>query len=82
MVKPLYAVRDDKAGVYNPPVIMVNDAVAVRQFGDLVMRDDNVIHAHAADFTLRRVGSFDDETGQIRNQEPEILATGSDFVKE
>lgn len=80
----LYAIRDDKASLYNPPVIMQNDAIAVRTFGDLVARDDSVIGSHPEDYTLRVIGEFDNETGELHQDVyGNILATGSDFkVKE
>ena len=83
MDKPLYALRDDKAKLFNPPFTAPNDQVATRQFGDVVTsREPNLITAHPGDFSLHFIGSFNETTGVLTPVDggTVILARGSDFV--
>lgn len=84
MKKSVYAIRDNKLGSFAVPVLIENDAVATRQFGDIILNGgDNVMTKHPSDFTLYRLGEFDCKSGKFENVDcPVALATGSDFVKE
>lgn len=85
MKKSVYSIRDNKMASFGIPVIIENDAVATRQFGDVIVSGgDNVMCKHPADFTLYNLGEFDSATGKFENLDcPVALATGSDFaVKE
>ena len=85
MKRSMYAIRDLKAGTFNAPVIMDNDAVATRSFGDLVCdrQKGTLISTHPADFALCRVGEFDIEKGVLIPADGGFvqLAVGSDFFK-
>lgn len=84
MVKRLYAIRDDKVGTFNPPCIVDNDAVAIRQFGDLVHdAKDTLITRHPDDFSIWYLAEYDDEKGLFASsvETLKVLARGSDFVK-
>ena len=45
MLRRVYAVRDDKQNEYNTPVLIPNDAVASRSFGDMISTDKNSLIA-------------------------------------
>lgn len=81
----LYALRDDKMATFNCPVKIENDAVAVRQFGDLVTGDkEGLIGKHPNDFSLWFLGEFDIDTGRFFQSDDVgyVVARGSDFVKD
>lgn len=82
MKKNVYAIRDNKLGSFGTPVLIENDAVAVRQFGDIIANGgDNVMTKHPADFTIYHLGAYDLSTGKFVNLDcPKSLATGSDFA--
>lgn len=85
MKKYVYAIRDNKLGSFGIPVLIENDAVAIRQFGDIITNGgDSVMTKHPSDFTIYRLGEFDSNTGKFENVDcPVALATGSDYaVKE
>lgn len=84
MKKRVYSIRDNKMASFGVPVIIENDAVATRQFGDVIMSGgDNVMCKHPADFTLYYLGEYDMNTGKFENEPcPVALATGSDFITE
>lgn len=81
MTKLVIAIRDNKMESYNMPVLVDNEAVAVRQFGDVISRGgDNIMSIHPEDFSLYVLGSFDLITGKFVNLDcPKVLAVGSDF---
>lgn len=85
MKRSMYAIRDLKAGTFNAPAIMENDAVAIRSFGDLVedKSKGSLISLHPADFALCKVGEFDIEKGVLIPADGGFiqLAVGSDYVK-
>lgn len=63
-----YVIYDNKAKIYNKPFFFVNDSVALRAAQDLVNDRNTDVHSHPEDFTLWRVGSYDDVTARF---EPE-----------
>lgn len=84
MKKRVYSIRDNKLASFGVPVLIDNDAVATRQFGDIITSGgDNVMCKHPADFSLYFIGEYDMSTGKFKNVDcPVSLATGSDFIKE
>lgn len=84
MKKSVFSIRDNKLGSFGVPVVIDNDAVAIRQFGDIIANGgDNVMTKHPSDFTLYRLGDYDMHTGKFDNLDcPVALATGSDYAKE
>lgn len=87
MIINVYAVYDSKAAVYNTPFFMKNDAMAIRAFASLVNDPQSTLYSNPADFDLRRVGKFWDESGIIDsewedgNVKNEILVTASSVKK-
>lgn len=85
MNKFVYSIRDNKLGSFGVPVVIDNDAVAIRQFGDLISKkSDSIMSLHPEDFTIYCLAEYDAETGKFLNLDcPKALATGSDFsIKE
>lgn len=84
MKKRVYSIRDNKMASFGVPVLIDNDAVATRQFGDIIASGgDNVMCKHPADFSLYFIGEYDMTTGKFVNADcPVVLATGSDFIIE
>ena len=82
MARRLYAIRDDKQQEFNPPVVIPNDAVASRTFGDYVNKDkSSMLYVHAGDFSFWYLGSYDAETGLfITDEAAHIICRASDFV--
>lgn len=78
------AVHDSAAGAYARPFFVPTSALAHRSFSDEVNRKapDNPMHAHASDFTLYELGSFDDNTGQFTIETPVVIARAKDLLQE
>lgn len=60
----VYAVRDLKVG-FQSVTIQPNDAVAVRGFESTVLSSDSVLFTNAEDFSLFKLGEFDQESGRL-----------------
>ena len=60
----LYAVRDVKVG-FQSISVQPNDAVAVRGFESTVINSDSVLFTHSEDFSLFKLGEFDQDSGRL-----------------
>lgn len=63
MKKNLYAMRDRLNGFLSP-MVDIDDQNAMRNF-DVGCRNNGVIWFNSGDFSLYRIGEFDDESGEI-----------------
>lgn len=71
MTKVYYAVFDKKADMYTPPFLEIKDGTAIRAVQDLVINNkDHPFAKHPSDFSLHRLGEFDETTGVITGQKP------------
>lgn len=66
MIMVVAAVYDSKVGAYLPPFFVVNQAVAQRSFADIVKHPDHQIARNPTDYSLFIIGSYNDETAEIR----------------
>ena len=83
MKKIYYAVYDKKAELYSAPFLEVKDGTAIRAIQDLVVKDpEHPFAKHSSDFSLHRLGEFDDVTGVITGQMPEKLQEIENLVGE
>lgn len=65
MKQVVVSVFDSAAGCFGRPVFTVSIGAAMRSFSDEVKKDnpDNPMFAHPEDFTLFRLGYWDDFNG-------------------
>lgn len=83
MIHHIFAVYDQKAGAHLPPFILPTIPMAERTFGDCVNKEEHQFNAHPEDYTLIRLGTFDDETGGIDVLSvPESLGLGVKYKQE
>jgi hypothetical protein len=70
MSKVYYAVFDRKAEMYTQPFLEIKDGTAIRAVQDLVINNkDHPFAKHPSDFSLHRLGEFDETTGIITGQD-------------
>lgn len=82
MILNVYAILDDKSGLYSLPFYNQHDGIALRIFGDEVNNPQSNLNKHTGDFHLYKLGTFNDESGEFENSDkPKFLAHGVDFVK-
>jgi hypothetical protein len=73
MILNMYCIYDLKALTHSVPFCTNFDATAMRHISDTMRRDSGGIYSsHPADFVLRRVGLFDDQTGEIVPEESPV----------
>lgn len=83
MVHGLYSVRDKVADAYIPPFLLQSDAMAVREFAAACNMPDHKFGVHSEDYSLFKVGTFDDVTGIITPfVEPLFLMAARNAVKQ
>lgn len=79
MKRIMYSCLDHKAGVFMTPYFAVNDATGVRAFG-MALEDKGTPCGHfPEDFSLYRLGYFDDGDGVISLPtlgQPELVVSG------
>ena len=69
MSKVYYAVYDRKAELYSQPFLEIKDGTAIRAVQDIVINNrDHAFAKHPSDFSLHRLGEFDETNGVITGQ--------------
>ena len=64
MIHLVFSVYDQKAAAYLPPFILPRSEMAIRTFSDCINSAEHQFGKHPGDYTLFRLGMFDDEKGQ------------------
>lgn len=77
-----YSIFDVAAGVYSRPFFTASDGEARRSFGDIALDAEHPIGMHPKDYTLVRVGRWDDNKGKLDGETVESLATALEMVAE
>lgn len=79
-----YSVFDRKANIYNTPFHCPTDVHAMRTFSMQVndANTANMLNFAPEDFQLYRVGRFDDHTGNLISETPQMLVEASKLIKE
>lgn len=72
MLLKIYAIKDTKVG-FMQPFVQVNDAVAVREFGNLINSGSSVVSQNFEDMELYCLGSYSQDTGTIESDVQYIL---------
>lgn len=76
----IYSIYDTASGTYLRPFFTGADGDAARSFSDLAIDAEHQIGKHPADYTLFRLGSFNDNTGKIEGETPEKIATALECI--
>ncbi len=80
MKSQIYSVYDMATGTYQKPFFAPADGLVTREFQDICSKADTPYFAHPEDYTINRLGSFDDQTGKLSDEMNECLATGLEVV--
>lgn len=76
MILNMYSIYDAAVQAYCRPVSSEADGKAVREFGDLCRNKETPYGAHPEDYSLVRLGRFDDKTGVFHPEDPNVIAKG------
>jgi hypothetical protein len=83
MLKTLYSVYDAKSQTYAAPFTEVNDGTAIRVIQDLMEQNQSHPFArHSEDFTLERVGRFNELSGDLETEPVGEVIKLKELVKE
>lgn len=65
MIFDIFSVYDEKLEAFLPPFVLVNERMAKRVFADCVNSESHAFGKNPHDYTLFRLGQFDDSDGQL-----------------
>lgn len=79
MILNAYTLFDTKALVYNTPFFSHNNNSAIRMVADIATDMNTTVGRHPSDYTLYRIGHYDDEKGvmhplEIREHVIDVIA--------
>jgi hypothetical protein len=80
--KNLYAIIDTASGVYDGPFKGVSDGQMIRMFNDLCVDAEHPIGKHPEDFSLIKVGTWNEGTGELEDLQNTTMITGLEAVAE
>ena len=75
-----YAIYDTAGLTFMRPFFTSSDAMALRAFKDVVSDATHVICKHPEDYSLHRLGTWCDQTGDFNNEITEQIQTGLEMV--
>lgn len=75
MLTSAYSVHDSVADFFGTPFFSTNDNVAIRSFSALVHDPQSFVSRNPGDFTLYRIGTFDDKTGLFEKFDIPFMVT-------
>lgn len=64
MINKIYVVYDSAAKIFNKPFFMINDESAIRSI-KVAAQEETTIARFPEDYTLFRLGDYDDENAQV-----------------
>lgn len=76
-----YSIFDKKADVYSKPFFVGQDGEASRMFIDLVNDSKTTLHRHPEDYSLYRIGEFNDNSGEIIKCLPKHITNATTVKK-
>lgn len=65
MINLIFTIYDQKAAAYIPPFFMHTSGMAARIFTDMVNDEQHQFSKHPEDYTLFKLGSFNDANAEI-----------------
>ncbi len=75
-----YTIYDVASRAFMRPFFSQADGQAIRGFKDIALDAEHDVGTHPEDYTLYRIGTFNDATGKIAGEELEKLITGLQCV--
>lgn len=76
----LYAVKDVKSQLFNNPFVQKTDGTAIRTFATACEDKNTDLNKYPSDFSLYRIGTYDEESGKLSQDQIMQVANASEFV--
>ncbi len=80
MKQNLYAIYDTASALYLRPIFAQSDGQAMRSFADAAVAAEGEIGKHPEDYTLVRIGMWEDTTAKLVDEQNASLLTGLEAV--
>ena len=75
----IFSIHDSKTGAFMTPFTNFNNATALRTFSDAIKQPDTNLHNHPEDYSLHRIGTFEDDTGTVVPEPPKNLGLATEY---
>ncbi len=75
-----YTIFDTASGLYMRPFFNTSDGAAIRAFSDIATDAEHEVGKHPEDYSLFRIGIYDDNTARFSAETRECLSTGLELV--
>lgn len=82
MKKVICSVYDKRAEFFDRPFTAQSNGEMIRAFTDIAVNADHPIGQHPEDYSLYRIGYFDDVSGLITPEDPILLINGLEAVQQ
>lgn len=80
-MKQIYVIYDSAAEAYMSPWFIDKDQQAIREFGDVVRNPETPFAKHPDDYTLFKIGSYNEHTGKLTSLEtPVSLGVAVEYI--
>ena len=76
----IYAIFDTASGLYLRPMFAQADGEALRAFSDAILDAESELGKHPEDYSIHRLGIYDDNTGKITDEINSCMSTGLECV--
>lgn len=76
----IYSIYDTASGLYSRPFFCQSDQEALRSFSDISTDAEHPIGKHPEDYSLFRIGIFNDSNGNLQNEDNDNLAQALELV--
>ncbi len=80
MKQNVYSIFDQASGLYSRPYFCQSDAEAIRFFSDIATDAEHPVGKHPADYTLFRLGIFDDTNGNLTDEDNTTLGNALERI--
>ncbi len=76
----IYAIYDTASGLYSRPFFTQSDSEAIRSFSDIAGDAEHPIGKHPKDYTLFRIGIYDDANAKLTDEDNSSLSTALECI--
>jgi hypothetical protein len=76
----VYSIYDKATNAYMRPFFLQADGQALRVFTDMAVDAEHEVSKHPEDYSLFRLGSFDDNAGALVGEEPKCVGRAHELA--
>lgn len=77
----MYSVKDKAADAFITPFFLPTDSMALREFAHCAKLPDHVFCRHAVDYSLYKLGEFEDSSGRVSVLVEPVFLIAADTLK-